>query len=90
MKKLIILIFLSLFSISVFAGSTHSAAGTVESVKGDKVAIAHGPIKSMGMGAMTMEFSVADPAMMEELKKGKKVKFKFEEKKTGLVITELE
>lgn len=65
------------FSSSVFASDEHEANGTVNSV--DKSSrtlnISHGPIKTMGMGAMTMDFKVADPSMLSEVKPGQKINF---------------
>ena len=72
----VLVLLLSLAS-SVFAADEHEANGTVNSV--DKSSrtlnISHGPIKSMGMGAMTMDFKVADPSMLGEVKPGQKIEF---------------
>lgn len=67
--------------------------GTINSI--DKAAkrlnISHGPIKNLGMGAMTMDFSVADPSMLAAVKAGQKVKFSVEKDKQGnFVVTDLE
>ena len=65
------------FASSVFAADEHEASGKVNSI--DKSSrtlnISHGPIKSMGMGAMTMDFKVADPSMLKEVKPGQKIDF---------------
>lgn len=39
------------------------------------VTISHGPLHNLGMPPMTMGFRVADPAMLDRLKPGDKVKF---------------
>lgn len=72
-----IFILLMAFVGSVFASGEHEASGTVNSVdKASKtINISHGPIKSMGMGAMTMDFRVADPYMLNEVKPGQKINF---------------
>lgn len=89
-RSFIAMLFLVFMTGSVFAGGSHSASGEVKSVSGEKVSISHGPIKSMGMGAMTMSFGVVDPAMLKDIKAGQKIKFTFEEKNKQLVITEFE
>jgi Cu(I)/Ag(I) efflux system protein CusF len=50
-----------------------------------KVTLKHGPIGSE-MPAMTMEFSVADPKLLEGIKKGQKVSFTIN---NDMVITEI-
>lgn len=51
--------------------------GVVQKV--DKTAgeltLKHGPLASIGMGAMTMAFSVSDPKMLESVTAGDKVRF---------------
>lgn len=37
--------------------------------------IKHGELKNLGMGAMTMIFKAQDPAMLDQLKQGDKVRF---------------
>lgn len=54
-----------------------------------KLTLKHGEIKSLDMPGMTMVFQVRDPAMLEALKAGDKVRFKAEKSGSALVITEL-
>lgn len=42
---------------------------------GAKVTIAHGPLVNLGMPAMTMAFRVKDPAWLDQLKDGDKIRF---------------
>ena len=42
------------------------------------ITISHGPIKSVGMPAMTMTFGVVDPSHLSTLKKGQRVDIKVE------------
>ncbi len=66
--------------------------GTVNAVKTKekKLTISHGPIKGL-MDAMTMDFPVTDPAMLNEVKQGSKIKFVLTKEKDGkLVISDLE
>jgi Cu/Ag efflux protein CusF len=76
-KLLVGLFALILSTATAWAASEHEAAGVVKSI--DKSAktlkISHGPIKSMNMGAMTMDFLVADPAMLREVKPGQGIDF---------------
>lgn len=39
------------------------------------VTISHGPLLNLGMPAMTMGFQVGDPALLERVKPGDKVRF---------------
>lgn len=97
MKKLIqftlIMSFLAAFASFAWAADGHSVKGVVKAVKADdrKLNISHGPIPSLGMSAMTMDFKVMDPAMLDEVKKGHEVAFVIEKDKAGnFVITEIE
>jgi Cu/Ag efflux protein CusF len=54
-----------------------------------KLTIKHGEIRNLDMPAMTMVFQVKDPAMLDKLKPGDKVRFVAENASTGLVVTEL-
>ena len=40
-----------------------------------KITIAHGEIRNLGMGPMTMMFGVKDPAMLEQVQPGQKIRF---------------
>ncbi|MFN0304710.1 MAG: copper-binding protein [Burkholderiales bacterium] len=51
--------------------------GEVRKVDKDasKVTIKHGPITNLDMPATTMVFRVSDPAMLDQLKSGDKIRF---------------
>lgn len=71
----------------------HSAKGVVNAIKSAdrKLTISHGPISGLGMGAMTMDFKVMDPAMLDDVTKGHKVAFVVEKDKSGdLMIMDIE
>lgn len=73
--------------------SGDAVEGTINSIDkaAKRLSISHGPIKNLGMGAMTMDFLVADPSMLTEVKPGQKVKFFAEKDKQGnFVVTDLE
>ncbi|MEO8058313.1 MAG: copper-binding protein [Burkholderiales bacterium] len=55
-----------------------------------KITIRHGEIKNLDMPGMTMLFQVRDPAMLDTVKAGDKVRFKAEQAATGLVVTEIQ
>ena len=56
---------------------TALAGGVVLSVDraANIVTISHGPLHNLGMPPMTMGFQVADPALLERIKAGDKVRF---------------
>jgi len=54
----------------------HKAEGVVRSV-GDEVLIKHGPIPSLGMGAMTMAYKAPKGGLPKDVKEGTNVKFEF-------------
>jgi Cu(I)/Ag(I) efflux system protein CusF len=55
-----------------------------------KLTLKHGEIANLGMPAMTMVFRVKDPAMLDKLKTGDKVKFKAEQIDGAMVVTAIE
>ena len=55
-----------------------------------KVTIKHAEIKSLDMPAMTMVFHVKDPAMLDRVQSGDKVKFKVIKTDSGYVVTDLQ
>ena len=58
---------------------THRGDGTVEAVDPARatVTLAHAPIASLKWPAMSMDFRVKDPALMQTLKPGQKIGFEF-------------
>lgn len=55
-----------------------------------KITIKHGEIKNLDMPGMTMVFQVKDPAFLDQVKKGDKVKFRVEKSGSAFVITEIQ
>lgn len=55
-----------------------------------KITLRHGPLANLGMPAMTMVFQVKDPAMLEQVKVGDKVKFVAERAGGALTVTKIE
>ncbi|MBV5276399.1 copper-binding protein, partial [bacterium] len=76
----------------VMKGAGHQANGTIEEIDSDSgtVVLRHDPIPSLKWPAMTMEFKVANGALLKSLKPGAKVAFEFVERGQGeWVITGL-
>jgi Cu(I)/Ag(I) efflux system protein CusF len=68
------------------------ADGEVRRVDKDakKITLRHGPLPSLDMPAMTMVFQVSDPAMLDQVKAGDKVKFQAEKRGGAFTITKIE
>ena len=52
-----------------------------------KVTIKHGPLQNLDMPAMTMVFRVKEPAMLDQLKEGDKIKFTADKFDGALTVT---
>ena len=74
------------------APSAPLTAGEVKKVdrEAKKVTIQHGPIENLKMPPMTMVFRVKDPAMLEGLEPGAKIRFRAEEADGGYLVTRLQ
>ena len=55
-----------------------------------KITLKHGEIKNLGMPGMTMVFQVKDPAMLDTVKTGDKVRFNVEKTEGAMVVTHIE
>jgi Cu/Ag efflux protein CusF len=55
-----------------------------------KITIRHGELKNLDMPPMTMVFQVSDPAMLEKVKAGDKVKFHAEKVNGAFTVMEIE
>jgi Cu(I)/Ag(I) efflux system protein CusF len=73
---------------TVAATKVYSGTGEVQSIAGDKVTIAHGPIEDIGWPAMTMTFT-APPGLAEDLQAGRQVDFSFRQDGRTYVLTSL-
>lgn len=73
-------------------GSAQLAEGEVRKVdKGaKKITIRHGPIPSLDMPAMTMVYQIKEPAMLEQVKPGDKVKFEAQKLGGAFTVTKIE
>ena len=66
--------------------------GEVRKVDKDakKITIKHGPLATLDMPPMTMVFQVKDPAMLEQVKAGDKIKFQAEKVGGAYTVTKIE
>lgn len=71
--------------------SSAMADGEVQKVDKDagKITLKHGPIPSLEMPSMTMVFRVKDPAMLDAVKTGDKVRFSAEKSGGTLTVTQI-
>ena len=78
---------------AVYADSSSAMAqGEVRKVDKDakKITIKHGPLATLDMPAMTMVFQVKDPAMLEQVKAGDKIKFDAEKVGGAFTVTKID
>lgn len=68
------------------------AEGEVRKVDTDskKITLKHGEIKNLDMPGMTMVFQVKDPAMLDKVKVGDKVRFTAEKVNGAITLTSIE
>ncbi len=74
------------------SGVAEMSEGEVRKVDKDagKLTLRHGEIKNLDMPPMTMVFQVKEPALLDKVKAGDKVKFRAEKSGSGYVVTALE
>ncbi len=82
----------ALLASSMAFASSHQVSGEVVKIDkpAGKITVKHGPIKSLDMDAMTMVFRVADPAMLDKVKAGDKVKFEADRVNGAITITSMD
>ncbi|HRY01616.1 MAG: copper-binding protein [Hyphomicrobiales bacterium] len=79
-------------SVAAVAQSTPFVAGKIVKVdtSAGKITIDHQPIPNLDMGAMTMVYRAADPALLKAVKAGEKVRFKADSVNGQLTVTAIE
>jgi len=84
----------SAFAQQAFASASQAPMSDGEIKKVDKEAgkftIKHGELKNLGMPGMTMVFKVQDPAMLDKVKQGDKVRFIADKVGGALTVTAIE
>ena len=78
--------------VSVGAWAQSLADGEIRKVDKDakKITIKHGPIAALDMPAMTMVFQVKDPAFLEQVRAGDRVKFEAQKLGGAYTLTRIE
>jgi Cu/Ag efflux protein CusF len=68
------------------------ADGEVKKVDKDtgKLTVQHGPLTNLNMPGMTMSFKVQDPAMLDQVKAGDKIRLRVERINGAFTVTKLE
>ncbi|MGE3347751.1 MAG: copper-binding protein [Ramlibacter sp.] len=93
MKKIIPALLLTLTSAIAMAQTakdmTDAEVRKIDKDNG-KVTLRHGPIKNLDMPGMTMVFKVKDPALLDKMAVGDKVRFHVEKEQGAMVITDVE
>jgi Cu/Ag efflux protein CusF len=94
MKKFAAVLLAAALAAPAVAQQTPAALtdGEIRKVDKDakKITIRHGAIQNLDMPPMTMVFQVKDPAMLEQVKAGDKVKFQAEKIGGALTVTKIE
>ncbi len=74
------------------AGALAMSEGEVRKVDkpAKKITLKHGPLVNLDMPGMTMVFQVADPAMLDQVKAGDKVKFVADKVGGNYIVTKIE
>jgi Cu/Ag efflux protein CusF len=74
------------------AAAADMTAGEVRKVDkpAGKITLKHDDIRSLDMPAMTMVFQVKDPALLDKVKQGDKVRFRAEKAGSAIVVTSIE
>ena len=81
----------ALLSLAAWAQTVELSEGEIRKIDQatGKITLAHGEIKSIDMPPMTMVFTVKNPALFGDLKKGDKVRFAVVREDGKLVLTEI-
>jgi Cu/Ag efflux protein CusF len=79
-------------AVSASPAASQLADGEVRKVDKDakKLTIRHGPLTGLDMPAMTMVFQVKDPALLDRVKTGDKIRFSAEKVGGQYVVTRIE
>jgi Cu(I)/Ag(I) efflux system membrane fusion protein len=69
----------------------YEVEGVFEEAFADGISLSHEPIPTLGWPEMTMDFGLADPALVEGLEAGAPIRFRFEDRGPGeYVVTRIE
>jgi Cu/Ag efflux protein CusF len=92
MHRILSVLVLTVVSITSALAQAPLSDGEVRKVDkaANKVTLRHGPIPNLDMPPMTMVFGVKDPALLDQVKAGDKVKFAAEKHGNDYTVTTLE
>jgi len=92
MKRITAVLALCVLPALALAQATGVVDGEIRKVDKDakKLTIKHGPIPGLEMPAMTMVFQVKDPALLDKVKPGDKVKFEAQKLGGAFTVTKIE
>ena len=96
LRVVLVSIILAVASVAAFATSHTASAsmtdGEIRKVDKEtkKLTIRHGPIQNLDMPGMTMVFQVKDPAVLDQVKAGDKVRFAVKKIGGAYVVTHIE
>jgi Cu/Ag efflux protein CusF len=91
MNTLKTLLSVALLTAAPLALAADMTDGEVRKIDKDtkRITLKHAEIKGLDMPAMTMVFQVKNPALLDAVKPGDKVKFAIEMVGTAMVVTEI-
>ena len=77
---------------TIAQADTALSDGEIRKVDKDakKITIKHGPLQNLDMPAMTMVFQVKDPAMLDQVRSGDRIKFAADKVGGAYVVNQLE
>lgn len=90
MKLRTLLPLLAALPLAVFAAEMTEGEVRKVDKPAAKLTIRHGEIRNLDMPPMTMVFQVRDPALLDKVKAGDKVRFQAEKSGSAYVVTALE
>jgi Cu(I)/Ag(I) efflux system periplasmic protein CusF len=90
-KRFVVLV-LAVLIAPFAAAQSDMADGEVRKVDraGSKITLRHGEIRSLDMPPMTMVFQVREPALLDKVKEGEKVRFRAEKRGSAYIVTDIE
>jgi Cu(I)/Ag(I) efflux system periplasmic protein CusF len=76
----------------VVPAAAQSVSGEVVKIEADRgrITLKHGPIANLDMEGMTMVFRVADPAMLQQVRAGDRVRFDADRVNGNITITRMQ
>ncbi len=89
MKTALATVFVATFATSALTAEYTTGVVKKVKTKTNQITIDHGPLKNLGMDAMTMVFKAGNDEILGQLKEGKKIEFVAERVKGKLTIVEI-